>query len=732
MTATRRAPRQRQDAVTTPSAPSIGEADLTNCEREQIQFARSIQPHGALLVVREPDHTIVQSSVNARDMLQLDSEPLGMRLDDLCPGLAARLHARLDTSLDDIPVAVHGVIGQGAPRFDMLAHRLERAGLVIEFEPAAPRVVHASSTLHTALSDIAAAPSLRRLCGDAARIFKSITGYDRVMVYRFDTHGHGEVLSEEREPDLEPYLGNRYPASDIPQIARRLYLRNRVRVLVDVEYEPVAIEPTQCPVTGTDLDMSLCFLRSMSPIHLQYLRNMGVRATLVASIEVGGKLWGLVACHHYVPRHVPYETRAVCEMLAENLATRVAAMEAFAHGQAELSVRRLEQRMIDAIAREGDWRPALFHGSDALLSPLDAAGGALVFDRQVLTSGEVPGTPEIRAIAEKLDQERSDDLYVTASLGKAHPEFAALTPVASGLVAAPLSDKPGEYLLWFRPERVRTVTWGGDPSKPVIIGDDPRDLSPRRSFAQWHELVEGTSDEWTSADLVAASLIRESVMDVILQFRSVRMLILETQVLDEQERIGEAAHPVAVADAQGRILLANHAFNRAFSGRRPHLQWITDLPSLFAEPESTAGHLEALLRNWRPWRAEVSLNGAAEGGARFLLRADPVFASSSRVLGFVLMFTDLSERKAAEAARRRFQESVIETRALHRTDAATPDALGYRALETLIMENAQLAALEITDGIDPRRMPVMLEGVRASVARCAGLLDHLNSYRDDG
>lgn len=726
----RRASGRRGHAVTTQPAPSIGEADLTNCEREQIQFARSIQPHGALLVVREPDLTIVQSSVNARELLELDFDLVGARLDDLGPDLVAKLHTRMDEPMDGIPVAVRSRVGKGADLFDVLAHRVERTGIVLELECAGPQV-HASQNLRAALTDIAAAPSLRRLCSETARIFKSLTGYDRVMVYRFDMHGHGEVLSEEREPDLEPYLGNHYPASDIPQIARRLYLRNRVRVLVDVEYEPVAIVPTLCPTTGTDLDMSLCSLRSMSPIHLQYLKNMGVRATLVASIEVGGKLWGLVACHHYVPRNVPYETRAVCEMLAESVATRVAAMEAFAHGQAELSVRRLEQRMIDAIAREGDWRPALFHGSDSVLQPLNAGGGALVLDGQVLTTGEVPGTQEIRALAEKLDEARPDDLYVTESLGKAFPELAALTPVASGLVAAPLSDKPGEYLMWFRPERVRTVTWGGDPSKPVVIGDDPRDLSPRRSFAQWHQLVEGTSDEWTSADRVAANLIRESVVDVILQFRSVRMLILEVQVLDEQERIGEAGHPVAIADAQGRILLANHEFNRVFSRRRTHLQWITDLPPLFAEPEPAARHINALLRDWRPWRGEVSLSGPAEGDARFLLRADPVFASSSRVLGFVLMFTDLSERKAAEAARRRFQESVIEARALHRTDARTPDALGYRDLENLILENAQLAALEITDGLDPKRMPEMLEGVRASVARCADLLDHLSSYSDD-
>ena len=173
------------------------------------------------------------------------------------------------------------------------------------------------------------------------------------MVYRFDEQGHGEVFSEEREPELEAFLGNHYPASDIPQIARRLYVRNRVRVLEDVEYLPVPLTPARSPLDGQQLDMSLCYLRSMSPIHIQYLKNMGVAATLVSSLLVGGRLWGLVSCHHYSPRTIQYEVRVACELLAESVATRISALQSFAQAQAELSVRRLEQRMIEAISRRG-------------------------------------------------------------------------------------------------------------------------------------------------------------------------------------------------------------------------------------------------------------------------------------------------------------------------------------------------------------------------------------------
>jgi Bacteriophytochrome (light-regulated signal transduction histidine kinase) len=172
-----------------------------------------------------------------------------------------------------------------------------------------------------------------------------------VMVYRFDELGHGEVFAEAREEAIEPFLGNRYPASDIPQIARRLYLQNRVRLLVDVDYVPIPLTPRMSPFTGRELDMSMCTLRSMSPIHLQYLRNMGVKATLVISLIVGGELWGLIACHHHEQLFVPVELRGLSELLAELVSTRIATLESFVQTKSELIVRRLEQKMIEAIGR---------------------------------------------------------------------------------------------------------------------------------------------------------------------------------------------------------------------------------------------------------------------------------------------------------------------------------------------------------------------------------------------
>jgi len=704
--------------------PAFGQADLSNCEREQIHLAGSIQPYGALLAVREADQTIVQASANAAGFLNLGRSVLGRRLADLPGDLLSAIRPHLDDPPSAIPLAVRCRVGRPAADFDCLLHRPPAGGLIVELEPAGPPRDF-SGPVEEALQAILATTSVRDVCESAAAIYKEFTGYDRVMVYRFDDEGHGEVFSERREAHLEAYLGNRYPASDIPHIARRLYIRNRIRLLADVAYTPVPLEPRLSPLTGGELDMSLCFLRSMSPIHIQYLKNMGVGATLVISLVVGGKLWGLIACHHYVPRFVHFEMRAVCEVLAEAVSTRVAALEGFAQAQAELSVRRLEQRLIEAINREGDWRRALFDSPAALLQPFGAAGAALLYEGQAMTVGEVPGTQELREIGRWLDRRPRQPVLATASLGLDEPDFAPLIAVASGLIATPVSSSPGEYLLWFRPERVRTVTWGGDPLKPVLIGSDPSDLSPRRSFAQWHQIVEATSEPWTPADVTAARLIGETVADVVLQFRAVRTLIVQDQLEKVSRQVGASDNPVLIADAEGRLLLINEAFRGLLGPVAPALERLDDLPALFFEPAEVRRHLAELCRHRRTWRGEVRLELEAGTARPLLVRADPVLSAPGEVLGFVLLFTDVTERKAAEAARRRFQQGIVERPGgvTGRLDSAAD--LAFRNLLVPVVENAQLAALEITDNVDTARIPEMLESVRASVRRTAELLEHL-------
>lgn len=706
------------------ATPGFGQADLSNCEREQIQFAASIQPHGVLLVLDQDRRTVIQASENARAFLKLLRDPVGSDIADLDHRLADALAPHLANPPDIIPVAVRCHIGSAGGLFDGLVHRPADGGLIIELE-AAGAALQLPQPIEQALQAISSAPSIRALAEATAAIFKDLTGYDRVMVYRFDDEGHGEVFSERREPHLEVYLGNRYPASDIPQIARRLYERNRIRVLVDVAYRPVPLRPRVLPTTGRDLDMSLCVLRSMSPIHIQYLKNMGVGATLVASLVVGGRLWGLVACHHYAPRHAHFELRSACEVVAEAVATRIAALESFAKARAELSVRRLEQRLVEAISRDGDWRGALLDNPAMLLEPLGAAGAALLLEGQLWTIGEAPGAPDLRRLADWLDRRPRNTLIATASLGMDDPDFADLKPVASGLVAAPISTGSGEYLFWFRPERVRTVTWGGDPRKAVIVGDSPSDLSPRRSFAQWHQLVEGTSDPWTPADLTAARMIADTLADMVLQFRSVRMLIAKEQLDQVTRQVRASDNPVIVADDRGRILLANEALRKLLPENVPPLERIEDLTSYLEDAAEAGGQLRNVLRQAIGWRGEVRL-WTANGEARTLLvRADPVNATSDRVLGFVFLFTDVTQQKNVETARRRFQQDILERYDGMNVRIDSKEDIEFRNLMSAVVENAQLAALEIADSVETERILQMLESIRTSVDRSAELLEHL-------
>ncbi len=288
-----------------------------------------------------------------------------------------------------------------------------------------------------------------------------------------------------------------------------------------------------------------------------------------------------------------------------------------------------------------------------------------------------------------------------------------------------MSSSRGEHLIWFRPERIRTVTWGGDPLKPVIIGNNPAELSPRRSFAQWHQLVENTSEPWTPADLSVARLIGETVSDVVLQFRSVRMLIAQNQLEHATHQVEQAELPVIVSDAHGRILLCNDACEGLLPANHPRLQWIDDLPPLFAESDGVRRRLRDLLTQRGPWRAEVRLD-MPDGSTRpLLLRADPVFSTPEVILGFVILFTDLTERKTAEAARSRFQENIIERQHLTSVRLDSAADLVFQNLLSSIVDNAQLAALEITDGVDLARMPEMLESVHSSVSRAAEVLEQL-------
>lgn len=714
-------------------SPPFGEADLTNCERELIHLAASIQPHGVLLVLHEPELTVVQASANAASLLGVEAEALlGQKLAALPGSLDLQVRQALAQGEPAEPVALAARValpGREA-RLDGRLHREPAGALVLELEAAEAAAAAPSALreqLQLALQRCGRAASIATLADAVVKSFREITGYDRVMVYRFDPDGHGKIIAEARDPRLESLLGHHYPASDIPQRARELYLRNRVRVLVDAHYEPVPLVPRFAPHTGADLDMSLSALRSMSPLHTQYLKNMGVTATLVVSLVREGKLWGLVAAHHYAPLRLPGALRVAAELLGEVVSTRIAAIENYAHAQVAILVRRLEQRLIEATSSEGDWRLALFRNPRTLLQPLEATGAALFHEDEVLTSGEVPSTPELRALLRWIDERHvrapagaaPEPPYACSSIGKENPALESLTPVASGVLAVRLSTSRPDWLIWFRKEQLTSVTWAGDPTKPMV-GNDPLQLSPRRSFAAWSEIVRGTAVPWTPAELLLARAVGTALVDIVVQVHAVRLLIAEHQLAQTRRSVANANEPVLIADPAGRVLYTNDAFARLLGPAAAGIATLDDLAPRFATGDAIDLRLRELRQSQQGWRGETALQCADAEPVPVSLRAEVVQGRDGQVLGAMLLFTDLRDNRRALAARRHLEESLARAAALQGVGPRASDAL-----MNAILTNASVAAMDIADASADASVARLMEELEASTRRAAALYEQL-------
>lgn len=723
--------------------PPFGQADLTNCERELIHLSGSIQPHGVLLVLSEPRLVIVQASANVLDVIgQRTDALLGHSIDVLGPECAAAIRELVAMPALGLPLPLQVTLlgTEGPLAATMLLHRPPEGGVIVEFEDVRPgrarRITPAlPSRLAGIVTRLSAAHSIPALAELVVEELQDLIGYDRVMVYRFDDVGHGEIIAEARRAKMESYLHRHYPATDIPQRARELYLRNKVRLLVDVRYTPVPIEPRLSPITGEELDLSMAGLRSISPLHTQYLQNMGVAATLVASLVHEGRLWGLIACHHREVKYLSYDLRAACELLAEVVSTRISALEHFAEAQAEVLVRRLEHRLIEESAMDGDWRRALFDAPRQLLAPVNATGAALLFDGEVHTTGDVPSTPDLRALFTYLDSQGADPVFSTASIARSNPAFAAMTSVAAGVLAVRLGPSRGEYLAWFRKEQLHNVTWGGDPRKAVVYSPD-MELSPRRSFAAWHELVRETAIAWSLRDAAIAKAIGASLSDIILQLRAVRVLIAESQLASMRAAVLSADEPVIIADEEGRVVLVNAALGRLVAGPYRALETLDDLAVRFEDPARAAELFRALRHDRRPWRGELRLaHRKGEAGTPVALRADPIPAMQGGLFGVIVIMNDLTARHEAEAARQRLQQAIFSAQrpaTLVGADATMNISPAVQTLVSAIWANAGVAVSEIADSAETADIAPRLNEVEAATRHAARLSTLLGRYAADG
>jgi two-component system, chemotaxis family, sensor kinase Cph1 len=523
--------------------------DISGCDREPIHIPGSIQPHGIMLVAEKTTLIVRHGAGDVERVFQREQWADRPLADFLGEEVARR--AALVSETAQKRAFIDTINAPGAGPLDVTAHIIDDY-LIVEIEPKVAAL--RSSTKLLGRIEIASnafdqATTLKNLCDVAAVQFRELTRYDRVMVYRFLDNGAGAVLAEARRNDQHSFLNHHFPGSDIPQQARALYIRNLLRVIPDVNYEAAPLRPPWGrPVA---LDMSDSILRSVSPIHLQYLKNMGVAASASISIVKDGILWGLIACHNETPLPIAYDIRAACRTLASNLARQIKTREEAEAYRERLRLRGSQDDTITLLSRHGSLEEEIANHVEDLSRLIPCDGFAVLRGKELLLTGTCPPEQDVRKLAEWLIAKSVESVFSTNRLVVSYPPAEDFQGVTAGVLTVLLSVEERWLLVWFRAEEVQIVKWAGNPHKAVELKPGET-LTPRSSFEAWQETVHGHSRRWTLPEIEAAGRFRQE----LLEFRQNRRLrelnrqlienVAEKDLLIEQKQflVGEVNHRV--------------------------------------------------------------------------------------------------------------------------------------------------------------------------------------------
>ncbi len=544
-------------------------AVLSNCDIEPIHLLGAIQPIGFLLTINA-DSIVVRASDNVRDYFGVDAnEMLGRPITkfvtaDLLHAIRGRL--QLASSEGVVERLFGQQLAENGPRFDVAAHFAGREA-VLEFEPSAKESHTHVSLLRSIIARLERHKSSAALFREAARQVRALTGFERVMIYRFSDDGAGEVIAESAESSLSPYLGLHYPASDIPTQARALYLRNFLRIIVDVDAVSIPVRPALSP-EGAQLDLSMSVLRSVSPVHLEYLRNMGVRASMSISLVQGPRLWGLIACHHRQPRYLDLETRTTAELFGQMFSYLLETRHIAEEAAGDERTRALHDRIAAAFT-VSETSLAKMPGLLAGVSGYVAADGIGTYQAgEINLTGLTPTREEFLQLVKYLNRTASGRVFSTHHLGELFPPALDYPMRAAGLLSIPISRGPRDYLVFFRRDVEKTVTWAGEPSKLAVVGPNGVRLTPRKSFETWRESVKNQSEHWNKSEIRAAEALRATLIELML-------------------RMTDTAHAERVASERGKELLIaelNHRVRNVLGLVR----------GLVSQSASTAGDVRGL------------------------------------------------------------------------------------------------------------------------------------------
>jgi len=530
---------------------------LEDCTEESVYAPGHIQPHGIVFLLQGTDLKILQVSENVEEFFGMAAEELlGQPLQRLfskaqVEKIVSYLTKKTLNIQNYLELKIHRKHGKNQKFRSTLYQTPD--GLILELEPELPvennHAIDFYHRLHTIIINLRSTNGLSDLAQTIAREVKATTGFDRVMVYRFEADDHGVVIAEEKESYLESYQGLHYPAIDIPVPARKLFYRNWVRQIPNINYTPARLIPTNHPLTDQPQDLSACVLRGVSPYHIEYLQNMGVAGTLTISLIDDRRLWGLIACHHYSPRLIDYETRKTCEFLGQ-----FASIELVHQQQRELNVYRsqgknIQDRLQQAFRQESNFiEQVLTENASQLLDLVHAQGAAILLDGRLTLVGKTPSEAEVGELVQWLLQQNKERVFATASLSQLYPQAKQFKDRASGVLAISIllcyAKQKSYHILWFRPEQIQTVNWAGNPQDSVSIDEIGKmHLSPRKSFELWKETVREMSYPWHMAELEAAAEMRNILMLAVLEF--------------SQAALEQAAERAAIANRAKSQFLAN-------------------------------------------------------------------------------------------------------------------------------------------------------------------------------
>ncbi|MEG3860770.1 PAS domain S-box protein, partial [Microcoleus sp. herbarium12] len=499
-------------------------ADLNDSDSEPIYSSASIQPHGILLVLESAVLKILQVSNNIFEAIGIyPKELLGRYLQELVETeeIKAIQKALFEKSNQSNYISLSFKTQNRKFFFKGTLHQSSSV-LIIELEqvvpPKASNCLNFYHLVQEPIDKIHETPNLQVLCQTVVEEVRRMIGFDRAIVYQFDATGAGEVIAEDKIASLAPLLGLHYPAGDIPAQARNFFSMNLIRFIPDIHSQPVELIPHCNPLTGRPLDLAFSLLRTVSPCHVQYLKNMKVGASMTLTLIKDRKLWGLIACHHQTPKYVNYETRKACEMVAKFVNLELSYKQDSENWEYAIYLKEICHTFIKEISLKNCFVEGLLTSQDKLLTLIGATGAVVCANENLIPIGKTPELAEIEKLIAWIKPQINNDIFQTDSLSKLYPTSENFKEIASGLLVLAISEMQNYYILWFRPEVIQTVNWAGQPEEQIELKlDGTRPLSPRNSFELWQETVRSKSLPWQRCEIEIVRELRVAITSIELR-----------------------------------------------------------------------------------------------------------------------------------------------------------------------------------------------------------------------